>query len=152
MTIAETTFETDNKLVSLDDKRCALPSDGRQVTCTKVNSCLAYNGINLPTFIGKRPFHMIHFIVDLSHSLYSRFADIEVSWLLDAKKLLEPRMFFLNEENKNVRNSTMRLYRGKKECRTEVVYLGVSIRPLISNLLNVLHLSELNLSRSAGGA
>lgn len=95
---------------------------------------------------------MIHFIVDLSHSLYSRFADIEVSWLLDAKKLLEPRMFFLNEENKNVRNSTMRLYRGKKECRTEVVYLGVSIRPLISNLLNVLHLSELNLSRSAGGA
>lgn len=53
MTIAETTFETDNKLVSLDDKRCTLPSDGRQVTCTKVNSCLAYNGINLPTFIGE---------------------------------------------------------------------------------------------------
>lgn len=53
MTIAETTFETDNKLVSLDDRKCTLPSDGRRVTCTKVNSCLGYNGINLPTFIGK---------------------------------------------------------------------------------------------------
>lgn len=73
------------------------------MTCTTVNSCLKYNGINLPSTI-----------------------DIDVSWVLDSKKPRNPRLFFLNEEGKNIRNSTMRLNRGKTECRTERVYIAVS--------------------------
>lgn len=53
-------------------------------------------------------------------------SDLQVSWVLDSKKARSPRMFFLNEENKNIRNSTMRLSRGKTECRTERVYVAVS--------------------------
>lgn len=35
-------------------------------------------------------------------------------------------MFFLNDEGKNIRNSTIRLSRGKTECRAERVYIAVS--------------------------
>lgn len=52
--------------------------------------------------------------------------DIDVSWVLDARKFRSPRMFFLAEEGRNIRNTTMRLYRGKSECRNEQVYLSVS--------------------------
>lgn len=51
--------------------------------------------------------------------------DVEISWVLDAKTQRNPRMFFLNDE-KHVRNSTMRLHRGKVECRNERVYIAVS--------------------------
>lgn len=52
--------------------------------------------------------------------------DMDVSWVLDSKKVRTPRLFFLNEEGKNIRNSTMRLDRGRTECRTERVYIAVS--------------------------
>lgn len=48
---ATTAFETETKLISLDDKICTV-TDGSQVTCTGINSCLKYNGVNLPQFIG----------------------------------------------------------------------------------------------------
>lgn len=48
---ATTAFETETKLISLDDKTCTV-TDGSQVTCTGINSCLKYNGVNLPQFIG----------------------------------------------------------------------------------------------------
>lgn len=108
---ATTSFEADNKLVSLDNKNCTVGGDKKQVTCTTVVSCLKYNGINLPTSI-----------------------DIEISWVLDSKKPKTPRMYFLNEENKNIRNSTMRLYRGKSECKTEAVYIADGIRDKLTPL------------------
>lgn len=52
--------------------------------------------------------------------------DMDVSWVLDSKKTRSPRLFFLNDEGKNIRNSTMRLDRGHTECRTERVYIAVS--------------------------
>lgn len=55
-------------------------------------------------------------------------SDIDVSWVLDSKKSRNPRLFFLNEEGKNIRNSTMRLNRGKTECRTERVYIAVRFK------------------------
>jgi integrin alpha 8 len=97
---ATTVFGSDNKLISLDNKNCSLSKDKRKVTCTKVTSCLKYAGINLPPTI-----------------------DIDISWVLDAKKTKNPRMFFLHDEGKNIINSTMRLYRGKSECRTDTVYI-----------------------------
>lgn len=102
---ATAAFEADNKLVSLDRKDCTVGVDKLPVTCTKVHSCLSYTGINLPSTI-----------------------DIEVSWLLDSKKAKSPRIFFLNEEGKNIKNASLRLYRGRTECRTEAVYIAEGIR------------------------
>lgn len=55
--------------------------------------------------------------------------DIDVSWLVDAKKSRNPRMFFLDEEGKNIRNTTMRLNRGQRDCRAKRVYIAVSALP-----------------------
>lgn len=108
---ATTSFESDNKLISLDNKNCTIGRDKKSVTCSSILSCLKYNGINLPTSI-----------------------DIEISWVLDSKKPKTPRLFFLNDDGKNIRNSTMRLYRGKQECRTEVVYVADGIRDKLTPL------------------
>ncbi|KAL9696209.1 hypothetical protein quinque_015494 [Culex quinquefasciatus] len=107
---ASTLFETENKLISLEDRNCTL-RDRKQVPCTVVNSCMKYNGINVPPTL-----------------------DIEVSWVLDSKKPRNPRMFFLNEEGRNIRNQSMRLYRGKLECRSERVYIAENIRDKITPL------------------
>lgn len=96
-------FETDNKLISLDEKNCTT-SNRQKVTCAVINSCLRYGGINVPPTI-----------------------DIEISWVLDSKKLRQPRMFFLNEENRNIRNASMRLSSGKSDCRKDRVYIPVRI-------------------------
>lgn len=108
---ATTIFGVDNKLISLEDKNCTTLISKKLVTCTTVRSCLKYNGLNLPTSL-----------------------DIEVSWVLDSKKQRSPRLFFYNEEGKNIRNSTMRLYRGKSECKTEKVYISDVIRDKLTPL------------------
>jgi integrin alpha 8 len=107
---AYTVFGSENKLISLDNKNCSL-SNRQKVTCTTVSSCLKYNGINLPATI-----------------------DIEVSWVLDSKKSQTPRMYFINDEDKNIRNSTMRLQRGKEECRQELVYIKDGVRDKLTPL------------------
>lgn len=50
---ATTSFQSDTKYISLDDKKCTTLKQGKQVTCTSINSCLKYSGINLPPTIGK---------------------------------------------------------------------------------------------------
>lgn len=108
---ASTSFDAENKLIQLESKNCTVGRDKRKVSCTTLVSCLKYNGINLPTSI-----------------------DLEISWVLDSKKPKSPRMFFINDENKNIRNSTMRLYRGKSECKTEAVYVSDGIRDKLTSL------------------
>lgn len=108
---ATTSFDAENKLIQLESKNCTVGRDKRKVACTTLVSCLKYNGINLPTSI-----------------------DLEISWILDSKKTKTPRMFFINDENKNIRNSTMRLYRGKSECKTEAVYIADGIRDKLTSL------------------
>ncbi|XP_065075351.1 integrin alpha-PS2 isoform X2 [Ochlerotatus camptorhynchus] len=107
---ASTLFETENKLISLEDHNCTL-RDRKQVPCTVVNSCMKYNGINVPPTL-----------------------DIEVSWVLDSRKSRNPRMFFMNDEGRNIRNQSIRLYRGKLECKSERVYIGENIRDKITPL------------------
>lgn len=53
---ATTTFETETKLIALDDKRCVVGRPQKNVTCTVINSCLRYKGVNLPTFVGTSNF------------------------------------------------------------------------------------------------
>lgn len=45
-------------------------------------------------------------------------------------------MFFVKEEGRNTRNTSMRLYRGKPECRTDEVYIAVSSRRRIKQKMN----------------
>ncbi|XP_049529483.1 integrin alpha-PS2 isoform X2 [Anopheles darlingi] len=108
---ASTLFETENKLISLDERNCTLERTQKQVACTVVNSCLKYGGINVPPML-----------------------DIEIGWTLDARSPRSPRLFFLNDEGRNVLNQSMRLYRGKLECRSERVYVGESVRDKITPL------------------
>jgi len=109
---ASSIFESENKLISLENKNCTLYGrDNKQVACTTITSCLKYNGRNVPSAI-----------------------DIEISWVLDSKKTKTPRMFFVNEDSKNVRNATMRLYRGKSECRSDNVYIADGIRDKLTPL------------------
>ncbi|XP_055531825.1 integrin alpha-PS2 isoform X2 [Wyeomyia smithii] len=124
---ASTLFETENKLISLDDVNCTL-RDRKQVPCTVVNSCMKYNGINVPPTL-----------------------DIEVSWLLDSKKSRNPRLFFINEEGRNLRNQSVRLYRGKLECKSERVYIAENIRDKITPLEVEMKYSLRQSSSSAQG-
>lgn len=70
---------------------------------------------------------MVLFLRNLMLNGFQFPLDIDVSWIVDAKKSRNPRMFFLNEEGKNIRNSTIRLSRGKTECRAERVYIVVRL-------------------------
>lgn len=108
---ASTIFESENKLISLDNTACTLPHSGKKVACTTVTSCLKYHGTNLPQTI-----------------------DLEISWVLDSKKNRQPRMFFVREETRNVRNQTIRLTRGKSECLRETVYIAEAIRDKLTPL------------------
>ncbi|EDV46418.1 integrin alpha-PS2 isoform X1 [Drosophila erecta] len=97
---AETSFATNSKLISLDDRSCQLLRDQKKVPCMLLTTCWSYTGRYLPEQL-----------------------DFDVSWLLDAKKLPNPRMFFLRDEGKNIRNQTIRLNYGQKYCLNETVYL-----------------------------
>lgn len=97
-------------MISLDTKNWSL-KDKKEVTCTVMLSCLKYNGVNLPATI-----------------------DIEISWVLDSKKQRTPRMFFLTDEGTNIRNSSIRLNRGKSVCRNETVYIADGIRDKLTPL------------------
>lgn len=68
---------------------------------------------------------VVLFLRNLMLNAFQFPLDIDVSWIVDAKKSRNPRMFFLNEEGKNIRNSSIRLSRGKTECRAERVYIVV---------------------------
>lgn len=97
---ANTQFTAENKLISLEDKRCQVPGTTRYVVCTQVNSCLKYRGTNVPQSL-----------------------QIVVTWLLDAKKSRAPRMFFLDQPNKNVLSNNITLNRGNQECRRYMVFI-----------------------------
>lgn len=107
----KTQFTVDNKMISLEDTNCRIPGTDRRVVCTQVNSCLKYHGTNVPAEL-----------------------DLNVSWLLDAKKARNPRIYFLDYQNKNVLNNTIRLFRGKMECRTEKVFITDNVRDKLTPL------------------
>lgn len=74
---AETIFSSSTKLISLDDRTCQLQRDHKMVPCMPLSTCWSYTGRYLPMQL-----------------------DFDVSWLLDAKKTRNPRMFFLRDEGK----------------------------------------------------
>ncbi|XP_055845069.1 integrin alpha-PS2 isoform X2 [Episyrphus balteatus] len=107
---AKTTFMHPSKLIDLDERTCKT-RDAKDVPCTNVNSCWRYTGINLPEIL-----------------------EFHVSLVLDARNIKNPRMFFLKTEGRNIRNSTIRLQRGKTFCQNETVYLTDNIRDKLTPL------------------
>lgn len=107
---ATTSFSAENKLIALDNAKCFLPRSQTRVVCTQIDSCIKYHGKNVPPEL-----------------------DINVSWLLDSKKSKTPRLNFLDYQGTNVLNNTIHLYRNRRECRTERVYL-VNVRDKLTPL------------------
>lgn len=107
---ATTGFSAENKLISLDNAKCFLPRSQTRVVCTQIDSCIKYHGKNVPPEL-----------------------DINVSWLLDSKKSKTPRLNFLDYQGTNVLNNTIHLYRNRRECRSERVYL-VNVRDKLTPL------------------
>ncbi|XP_037938731.1 integrin alpha-PS2 isoform X2 [Teleopsis dalmanni] len=108
---AETTFVNPSKLINLEEKNCQTYRDGKHVSCTDIKTCWSFTGENLP-----------------------RTLDFDVSWVLDAKKLKNPRMFFLLDEGKNIRNQSITLTYGKTYCRNETVYLIDNVQDKLTPL------------------
>ncbi|XP_023158758.1 integrin alpha-PS2 isoform X2 [Ceratitis capitata] len=108
---AMTSFVNQSKLISLDDRRCQTVRDGKRVPCTEIMTCWSYTGEYLPGSL-----------------------EFEVSWVLDAKKPKKPRMFFLLDEGKNIRNLSISLQYGKTYCRNETVYLVDNVQDKLTPL------------------
>ncbi|XP_036319120.1 integrin alpha-PS2 isoform X1 [Rhagoletis pomonella] len=108
---AMTSFVNQSKLISLDDRSCQTVRDGKRVACTEIMTCWSYTGEYLPGSL-----------------------EFDVSWVLDAKKPKKPRMFFLLDEGKNIRNLSISLQYGKTYCRNETVYLVDNVQDKLTPL------------------
>ncbi|XP_067641020.1 integrin alpha-PS2 isoform X2 [Eurosta solidaginis] len=108
---AMTSFVNQSKLISLDDRQCTTIRDGKRVACTEILTCWSYTGEYLPVSL-----------------------EFDVSWVLDAKKPKKPRMFFLLDEGKNIRNISISLQYGKSYCRNETVYIVDNVQDKLTPL------------------
>ncbi|XP_035735448.1 integrin alpha-PS2-like isoform X1 [Vespa mandarinia] len=111
------TFETESKLISLDDKNYTL-SDGTRVTSLPLRGCFRYNG----------------------DGVASRYV-FNVQYVVDVKKTKAPRLFFIEHENKNMINKTITLEQNQQLCRTVQVYVTPNIRDKLTSLEAELRIS-----------
>ncbi|KAI8128031.1 Integrin alpha-PS2 [Lucilia cuprina] len=108
---AMTSFDSPSKLINIEEKHCQTVRDGKRVACTSITTCWSYTGEYLPNVL-----------------------EFDVSWVLDAKKPKNPRMFFLLDEGRNIRNMTITLAAGKNFCRNETVYLIDNVQDKLTPL------------------
>ncbi|XP_021948515.1 integrin alpha-PS2 isoform X2 [Folsomia candida] len=99
-----------NKQVNLEEKGCTL-RDLTPVTCLPLSLCMEYDGEGADDVI-----------------------DFNVQYNLDSKKSKDPRMFFLNQEGRNILNETVRLTKRKQHCTSQQVYLRPHIRDKLTSL------------------
>lgn len=108
---AFTSFSSQSKLIDIEEKHCQTQRDGKMVACTDIVTCWNYNGEHLPPAL-----------------------EFDVSWVLDSKKPKTPRMFFLADESKNIRNLSITLAYGKQFCHNETVYITDSLQDKLTPL------------------
>lgn len=94
-----TYFSSASKLINIEEKGCISKRDARHVPCTNLTTCWSYMGDFLPPRL-----------------------NFTVSWILDAKKPKNPRMFFMSNLN-NMRSMFIILEFGKQFCHTEQVFI-----------------------------
>lgn len=93
-------FLTPGKQIDIKEPHCRL-RDGTRVACTSIDFCVKYTGKGIPPEI---------------------FLDVQ--YILDTKQPKRPRMAFIDTENTNIRNNTIRLQKDKSEhCERKQVYI-----------------------------
>ncbi|XP_050462452.1 integrin alpha-PS2 isoform X1 [Cataglyphis hispanica] len=104
------TFDSESKLISLDNRNCTL-SDDTRVTCLPLRACFRYSGEG----------------VLMRHNF-------NIQYVLDVKKTKNPRLFFLELEGRNTMNHTITVERDRQFCRTVQVYVTPNIRDKLTSL------------------
>ncbi|KAL3268811.1 hypothetical protein HHI36_007907, partial [Cryptolaemus montrouzieri] len=93
-------FLTPGKQIDIKEDNCRL-RDGRKVACTSIDFCVKYSGKGIPS------------------AIY-----LEVQYILDTRQPKRPRMAFIEAENVNSINNTIRLEKDRGDtCETKQIYL-----------------------------
>ncbi|KAL1138247.1 hypothetical protein AAG570_009936 [Ranatra chinensis] len=92
------------KSISLKEKNCTL-KDSTKVPCHTLNICIQYDGLGVNPQL-----------------------EFDLQFILDAKKVNSPRMYFISNEGRNVINQTLILEKGKQKCKSMFVYIKPNIR------------------------
>lgn len=96
---------------NLDDKTCLLPNSSTSVSCITVQYCIKYTGLNVD--------NRLSFIYDIK---------------LDTENKGAPRLFFLNNENKNEDRNTSMLTKDVNQCKSFKAYIMRQIRDKLTPL------------------
>lgn len=119
-------FDAKNKQISLEDKPCTL-RDYTSVSCTTIEACLKYSGPEVSDYLGwfspissdeRNLFFLMKTIF---------FTDFDIGIVLDSKKTKSPRMYFMDDEGKFIKNDTVRLTKGQTNCKPYYIYIKVHI-------------------------
>ncbi|VVC36333.1 Integrin alpha chain,Integrin domain,Integrin alpha-2,FG-GAP repeat,Integrin alpha beta-propellor [Cinara cedri] len=103
-------YKSNNKQIQFEHRECT-NKDGTRVSCLFLIACLQYTGIGIDDQL-----------------------NIETHLVLDAR-LKSPRMFFLSEENQNIKNNSLILKKKNTHyCLTFQVYLKNNIRDKLTPL------------------
>ncbi|XP_052127501.1 integrin alpha-PS2 isoform X2 [Frankliniella occidentalis] len=103
-------FSLDSKQISLDQRNCTL-RDGTRVSCVPLNAYLKYGGVNVDDSI-----------------------ELEVQFVLDARKPKGPRMFFVSDSGRNSLNQTVRLDKNVLFQKSMFVYIKPDLRDKLTPL------------------
>ncbi|KAK3912027.1 Integrin alpha-PS2, partial [Frankliniella fusca] len=103
-------FSLDSKQISLDQRNCTL-RDGTRVPCVPLNAYLKYGGVNVDDSI-----------------------ELEVQFVLDARKPKGPRMFFVSDSGRNSLNQTVRLDKNVLFQKSMFVYIKPDLRDKLTPL------------------
>ena len=115
---SEINFVTDS--INLKNKACVL-SDGTAVACSELKICCMYNGVGSWT----------------QH-------DFSIYIVLDDKKKNNPRLFFLDYENKSSLNWTVPIIKEQLYCRQVKVYVAQHLRDKLTTLDAEMHIELSN--------
>ncbi|KAK9889532.1 hypothetical protein WA026_006887 [Henosepilachna vigintioctopunctata] len=93
-------FLTPGKQIDIKEENCRL-RDGTRVACTTIDFCVKYSGKGIPSAIF-----------------------LEVQYILDTRQPKRPRMAFIEAEDVNSINNTIRLEKDRGDtCETKQIYL-----------------------------
>ncbi|XP_044732044.1 integrin alpha-PS2 isoform X2 [Chrysoperla carnea] len=107
---AVVSFNAQNKQINIEERNCTIRRLNEKVACTSINVCMEFKGIGVQNMI-----------------------TLNVQYVLDSKKLKNPRMFFLPNEN-NIVNETITLEHSKKYCKSMDVFVKNGVRDKLTPL------------------
>ena len=99
-------FLVAGKQVDLNNKNCRI-RDGTSVPCVDVEVTVEYDGVGVPDSIGKP------LVTSAFKLLLPNFLDLELQYILDAKKDKKKRLFFLQQEGESQRNQSITVIKGR---------------------------------------